>query len=61
VGTGLAVLLGWHVQVGVQGTRSHPPLDEFAGQRRDFLRAAGDVGFWQAAMRDPTAETFKGE
>jgi hypothetical protein len=59
VGTGLAVLLGWHVQVGVQEARSHPPLDEFAGQRRDIYVPTGDVGFWQGALRDPTAETFK--
>jgi hypothetical protein len=43
VGTGLAVLLGWHVQVGVQLARSHPPLDEFAGQRRDIYVPTGDV------------------
>jgi hypothetical protein len=59
VGTGLAVLLGWHVQVGVQQARAHPPLDEFAGQRRDIYLPPGDVGFWQAALRDPTAEVFK--
>jgi hypothetical protein len=59
VGTGLAVLLGWHVQVGVQQARSHPPLDEFAGQRRDIYVPPGDVGFWQGALRDPTAEVFK--
>ena len=59
VGTGLAVLLGWHVQVGVQQARAHPPLDEFAGQRRDIYVPPGDVGFWQAALRDPTAEVFK--
>jgi hypothetical protein len=59
VGTGLAVLLGWHVRVGVQEARSHPPLDEFAGQRRDIYVPPGDVGFWQGALRDPTAEIFK--
>ena len=53
VGSGLAVLLGWHVQVGVQQARSHPSLDEFAGQRRDIYVPPGDVGFWQAALRDP--------
>ena len=59
VGTGLAVLLGWHVQVGVGLSRTHAPLGEFAGQRRDIYVPTGDVGFWQGALRDPTAETFK--
>jgi hypothetical protein len=59
VGTGLAVLLGWHVQVGVVQSRSHAPLEEFASQRRDIYVPTGDIGFWQAALRDPTAETFK--
>ena len=59
VGTGLAVLLGWHAHVGVQEARSHPPLDEFAGQRRDIYVPPGDVGFWQGALRDPAAEQFK--
>ena len=59
VGTGLAVLLGWHVRVGVEVARSHPPLEEFASQRRDIYVPPGDVGFWQGALRDPTAETFK--
>ena len=59
VGTGLAVLLGWHVRVGVEQERSHPPLEEFAGQRRDIYVPPGDVGFWQAALRDPTAGQFK--
>jgi len=39
--------------------RSHPPLEEFASQRRDIYVPPGDIGFWQAALRDPTAETFK--
>jgi len=59
VGTGLAVLLGWHVRVGVEVARSHPPLEEFASQRRDIYVPPGDIGFWQAALRDPTAEAFK--
>ena len=59
VGTGLAVLLGWHVETGVHRTRSHAPIEEFAGQLRDIYVPPGDIGFWQAALRDPTAETFK--
>ena len=55
VGTGLAVLLGWHVQVGVQQARSHPPLEEFAGQRRTFTcrLATSDSGRPRCAIRRP--------
>jgi hypothetical protein len=58
VGTGLAVLHGWYVQVGLQTERSHPPLDEFTTQGLDIYVAPGDVGLWLSALRDPAADTF---
>lgn len=59
VGTGLAVLHGWHVQVGLQTERSHPPLEEITTQNLDIYVAPGDDGLWLAALRDPTADIFK--
>jgi len=59
VGTGLAVLLGWHVQVGVPPERTHAPLEEFSPQRRDIYVPPSDIGSWQGALRDPTTEVFK--
>jgi hypothetical protein len=35
---------------------SAPDLDAFSRQQRDLYVAAGDVGFWQSALRDPTDE-----
>jgi hypothetical protein len=62
VGTGLAVMHGWHVQVGVPAQPAqptHPPLEDFTSQTRDIYVAPGDVGFWQGALRDPAAAQFK--
>lgn len=60
VGTGLAVLHGWHVQVGLQRERSHPPLEEFTTQSLDIYVAPGDDGLWLSALRDPAADIFQG-
>ena len=60
VGTGLAVMHGWHVEVsGPQPRQTHPPLEEFTAQTRDIYVAPGDIGFWQGALRDPAAAQFK--
>jgi hypothetical protein len=59
VGTGLAVLHGWYVQVGLQTERSHPPLEEFTTQNLDIYVAPGDDGLWLSALRDPAADTFQ--
>jgi hypothetical protein len=59
VGTGLAVLHGWHVQVGLQTERSHPPLEEFTPQQLDIYVAPGDDGLWLSALRDPAADIFQ--
>ena len=58
VGTGLAVLRGWYVQVGLQTERSHPPIEEFTTQGLDIYVAAGDDGLWLSALRDPAADIF---
>ena len=51
VGTGLAVMHGWHVQVTRQPQLAHPPLEDFTTQTRDIYVAPGDVGFWQGFAR----------
>jgi len=67
VGAGLAVMRGWHISPRVDlaspqsreeerlhlRDNSHPPLEEFRVTQRDIYVAAGDVGFWQGALRDP--------
>jgi hypothetical protein len=53
VGPGLAVLHGWHLWTERQGSRVHPlDVDVFRRHGRDLYVPAGDIGFWQAAVRD---------
>ncbi len=59
VGTGLAVMHGWHVEVTGQPQQTHPPLEDFTTQTRDIYVASGDIGFWQGALRDPATAQFK--
>jgi hypothetical protein len=59
VGTGLAVMHGWHVEVTGQPQQTHPPLEDFITQTRDIYVASGDVGFWQGALRDPATAQFQ--
>ncbi len=51
-GSGVAVLQGWHpVPEQVPGA-PHQPLAEFRMHGRDMFIAPGELGFWQAAIRD---------
>jgi hypothetical protein len=60
VGTGLAVMHGWHVEVSeLQPQQTHPPLEDFTTQTRDIYVAPGDIGFWQGALRDRATAQFK--
>jgi hypothetical protein len=53
-GAGIAVLHGWHPYPEWQGAvQTHPDPDEFRRLTRDLYVPAGDVGFWQGALRDP--------
>jgi hypothetical protein len=53
VATGLAVLHGWHLWPRHAGSDDGPPaLEDFRRLTRDLYVPAGDVGFWQAALRD---------
>jgi hypothetical protein len=55
-GSGIAVIHGWHLGLGdLRHTAEHPHAepDEFRPQTRDLYVPGGDIGFWQAAIRDP--------
>ena len=58
VGSGVAVLHGWYVCVGVQRERVHPLPEEFTTQNLDIYVAPGDNGLWLSAFRDPAADIF---
>ncbi|MDQ1619649.1 MAG: hypothetical protein QOE19_2218 [Actinomycetota bacterium] len=59
VGTGLAILHGWVVHPEqLTSAVPHPALEDFHALTRDIYVAAGDIGFWQGALRDPHAEEF---
>jgi len=58
-GSGVAVLRGWHPVRDLMSSRvhgEHQPVDEFRLHQRDMFVPAGDLGFWQAAMRDGDEE-----
>jgi hypothetical protein len=52
VGTGIAVLQGWSVMERLVGPQDHADLDTFTMLTRDIYIPAGDLGFWQGAIRD---------
>ena len=52
-GSGIAVISGWHIRMeAVLDEHGHAERDEFRKQIRDLYIPGGDVGFWQAAIRD---------
>ena len=53
-GSGIAVLHGWRFRETGAGSGPAPPLEEFERLTRDLYVPAGDVGFWQGVIRDPT-------
>ena len=60
VGTGIAVLHGWHLYPEIQlGDVAATPLEDFTMLTRDLYVAPGDVGFWQGAFRDPRSEAYR--
>ena len=54
VGSGLAVLHGWHLWPRRAVNDDPLPPDDFRRLSRDLYVASADVGFWQAALRDPS-------
>jgi len=60
VGSGIAVLQGWHLQAGrPRDTREHPDLETFRRQGRDLYIAAGTVSFWQCRLFDTSDEFYE--
>jgi hypothetical protein len=61
VGTGIAVLHGWHLFPELQlGAEVVPtPLEDFTRLTRDLYVAPGDIGFWQGSFRDPASEGYR--
>jgi hypothetical protein len=54
VASGLAVLHGWHILLERPALDvPPPPPEEFRRNLRDLYVPAGDISFWQAAVRDP--------
>lgn len=53
-GAGIGVIQGWHLGLHDMRQTGHPHAEpgEFRPQMRDLYVPAGDVGFWQAAIRD---------
>jgi hypothetical protein len=60
VGSGLAVLHGWHLFPEVQlGSTEATPLENFTHLTRDLYVAPGSAGFWQGAFRDTRSPEFR--
>jgi hypothetical protein len=61
VGTGIAVLHGWHVfpEVELRADVLPTPLEDFTMQTRDLYIAPDDVGFWQGALRDSASDEYR--
>jgi hypothetical protein len=60
VGTGIAVLHGWHLFAEIQlGDVPPTPLEDFTAPSRDLYVAPGDAGFWQGAFRDTRSPEYR--
>jgi hypothetical protein len=53
VASGIAVLHSWNLQPRSERTEPPAPVERFRRLQRDLYVPAGDVSFWQAAVRDP--------
>ena len=52
-GSGIAVIHGWHLGLhDLHDPHPHADPEEFRPQTRDLYVPGGDVGFWQAAIRE---------
>jgi hypothetical protein len=60
VGTGIAVLHGWHLYPEVELRPDVTPtsLEDFTMLSRDLYIAPDDVGFWQGAFRDTRSPEY---
>jgi hypothetical protein len=61
VGSGIAVLQGWHPWPERRtAARDHAPLDDFRQHTRDLYIPAGGIGLWQGALRDGSDDAHRG-
>jgi hypothetical protein len=62
VGPGLGVIFGWSVLTELARTNDvpHAAPEDFRVQTRDLYIAPGDVGFWQAAIREAGDPDYAG-
>ena len=59
-GSGIAVIHGWHLALeDLHERRPHADPDAFRPQLRDLFIAGSDIGFWQAAIRDPSDQQYE--
>lgn len=60
-GSGLGVAIGWAIITDVAlADVPHLDPDQFRRQTRDLYIAPNDIGFWQAAIRDPADPCYPG-
>jgi hypothetical protein len=59
VGPGMAILVAWQVAPGTLDREvDHADPADMTQQLRDLAVPPGDTGYWQGALREPTAELF---
>jgi hypothetical protein len=56
-GAGIAVLHGWFFHPERLAGTDHPAAKDFRRLTRDLYVPAGDIGFWQGALRDPMSRS----
>jgi hypothetical protein len=60
VANGTAVIQGWQISTQRLGAgREMPDLEAFRPHGRDLYVPSGDIGFWQAAIRDPSDAQYQ--
>ena len=60
-GSGIAVIHGWHLVLeDLHEDHPHAEPEEFRPQLRDLYVPGDDIGFWQAAFRDPADPQYAG-
>jgi hypothetical protein len=58
VASGLAVLHSWNLRPYRVRAEDPPPPEDFRRLTRDLYVPAGDISFWQAALRDSSDELY---
>jgi hypothetical protein len=60
VGSGIAVLHGWHFTPDyITGRGDHAPLEDFVRLTRDLYVPTNVIGFWQGTFRDSASSEFQ--